>query len=803
MLPHSPEFEIDPVCGMRVRLDKAKFQARHVEKDYYFCAAACRDKFNNNPDLYIKKKGGFDEMPGLDPFALPAATAAPAKSPPAAPPPRSGKKGLWYCPMCEGVLSDKPGDCPRCGMALELAPGNAAEITNSEYHELKVKFIEALLPALIVIYLGMSVMFHQGSAATAGGANIANYVQLALTGLIIFWPGWFVLRRGFAGVKSLQFNMFTLISVGVLSAFGYSAAGTLFPAWFPESVKHDGIVHMLYYDSAASILLIVIIGQMLESRSRGRASSAIRELVRFRPAVATRIRQGREESVAVEQLATGDLIRVRPGERVPADGNITEGAASIDESALTGEPIPVDRKITDTVSEGTLAVAGSIVMRATRTGESTILSKLIESAEIAQREKPALARLADRVTQWFVPVVTAIAILTFAAWLRYGPEPAFIFAMVHSVSVFIVACPCALGLATPMAILVASGRAARTGILIRGAGAFERAAKVNKLVIDKTGTLTEGRPVVRAVFAAPGVGESELIERAAAVERWSEHPIARAIVNYAETRNVERAAADHFQAFVGEGAIARINGVNISIGSLQFASREGAAFAELEAETSKAAADGGTVIFVAAGSRALGAIHLADAVRAGAREAIRKLKKMNIHIVMATGDDERAARAVARELDITDVRARVMPEDKLRIVKEARASGLIVAMAGDGLNDLPALAAADVGIAMGRGSDAAMESAPLILLNSDIGAIAGLFQLARATQSIILQNLFWAFCYNIITIPAAAGAGALVAGISGAGDPLKFILSPAWAAVAMVMSSLLVVLNSLRLARRR
>lgn len=790
---------IDPVCGMRVQPAKAKFNARHAGVEYYFCAESCYNKFAAEPDRYLSKKGGnpFEAMGG-DPFTVPPPKVNEKRNTIN----RSARAKDWYCPMCDGVESDSPGDCPKCGMALERrvrADGAESDDTNPEYAKLKRRFYIAFALGISVAVYGM-LMMSPGHIHPPIPEAIVNYIQGALTAAVVFGPGWIFIKRGFAGAAQLQFNMFTLISTGVLASFLFSAIVTIAPSIVPAEFKHNGMTPV-YYDSAVSILLLVFVGQLLEIKSRDRASAAVRSLLTLRPSIAHRMRGNVEEDAPLSSIEPGDLLRVRPGERVPADGRVVEGNATIDESAMTGEPIPVDKNMHDPVSAGTLNTTGSFILRAERVGEKTLLSQIIESVGNAQKSRPPIARAADRAARWFVPAVGFVAILTFVLWLQFGPEPKFIYAFVNAVSVLIIACPCALGLATPMAVLVASGRAAKLGIVVRDAAALEHAANVKKLFLDKTGTLTEGRPSVKKIFKSENISEIQLLAIAAAVERSSEHPLARAVVSFAAARGVELLKFTNFRAEVGGGARAVVAGESVRIGKLTYASLDGADFINIAAAAAGDEEAGATIIYIASGARALGALVIADAIRKESRGAVEILQKMNIEITMATGDGEGAARAVAREVNIQNIRVRLSPLDKVNIIKEARAGGAPVAMAGDGLNDAPALAAADVGIAMGHGADAAILAAPLTILQGDAASLARTFILAKRTMQIIRQNLFWAFIYNLAGVPMAAGLGVILAKSAGSATPLDYLLSPVWAAVAMIFSSIFVILNSLRIAR--
>jgi Cu+-exporting ATPase len=786
-----PNLSTDPVCGMRVDPAAARFHASHGGKEYHFCSRPCETKFEAAPARYLGNGAAREAM------AAPAIACCDDPAP-------AQRAVRWSCPMHPEVVSDRPGACPKCGMPLEPELDSPEAADDAELSALRRRFVWGLAlsaPVVATAMIGMapesalgSLLHHQLSDGVLG------WGQLALTTPVVFWIGRPFLASGFAGALRGRANMFTLIMLGVLAAWTYSVAALVAPGAFPPEARHAGSV-MLYFEAAASIIVLVLLGQLLEARARSRAGEAIRGLLALRPAAAHRIAAGIEEDVPLERVHVGDELRVRPGEKIPVDGIVVSGGSPVDESAMTGEPIPVDKSPGERVTGGTLNTSGSLVMRAERVGRDTLLSRIVASVQEAQRSRAPIARLADRVTQWFVPAVLAVALGTCAVWWLWGPEPRVAHGVVNAAAVLIIACPCALGLATPMAIVVASGRAARSGIVVRDAAALERAERVDRLFVDKTGTLTEGKPRFLAAAAAPGAAEGELWEVAAAVEEASEHPIARAIVAAAREGGVAPRRASGFLAIIGAGAQAELDGAPARVGKANFAASGGADFTPLEGKIQEWRAAGGTVVHVSLGSRALGAIAVADRVKGTTREALARLSKLGIRVSMVTGDDARAARAVAAALGIEDVHANISPDKKSELVRAEQARGHVVAMAGDGINDAPALARADVGIAMGTGTDVAIESAPLTLVKGDLLGLVRLFELSRATLRVIRQNLFWAFFYNAAGVPIAAGLGVAIAWALGSPEPLRYLVSPVFAAAAMVLSDLFIVANSLRLRR--
>ena len=728
----------------------------------------------------------------------------------------------YFCPMCAGVESDKPGDCPKCGMALERnpawsptastvytcpmhpeieedAPGScpicgmalepktvsAADAEeNSELRDMTQRFWIAALLTLPVFVLGMAHLLPNAPDWMSG--NASRWVQFALSTPVVTWAGWPFFRRGWASLRTGHLNMFTLIAIGVGTAFVYSAVVMLAPGLFPAAMRHHGAIGV-YFEAAAMITVLVLLGQVLELRARARTGAAIRALLDLAPKTARLVRDGRDEDVPLEHIEAGDLLRVRPGEKIPVDGAIVEGRSSVDESMITGEPMPVEKAEGDNVTGATVNKTGSFVMRAERVGRETMLARIVDMVAQAQRSRAPIQALADKVAGLFVPAVLVCALLTFSAWMLFGPEPRLAYGIVNAVAVLIIACPCALGLATPMSIMVGVGRGAHEGVLIKSAEAIERMEKVRTLVVDKTGTLTEGRPALTEVVAAPGFDEEDVLALAAAVERQSEHPIASAIVAAAQRGGLARMNAGAFDSVTGAGVKARVNGRSIRVGTPTFLETDVGPLQERAADLQ---AKGNTVVFVSIDGRTAGLLAVADPIKSTTPEAVRALHERGVELLMLTGDNEKTARAVAEQLGLDAVEAGVAPEQKHDRVQQLRRSGKVVAMAGDGINDAPALAAADVGIAMGTGTDVAMESAGITLLRGDLRGVVKAIALSRAVMRNIRQNLFFAFVYNALGIPIAAGLLYPFFGI---------LLSPVIAGAAMSLSSVSVIANALRL----
>ncbi len=754
----------DPVCGMSVDRATARHVAKHEGQRFYFCAAGCQQKFEAEPAKYLAGRPAPEPMP--------AGT-------------------LYTCPMHPEIVQEGPGDCPLCGMALEpMGIPAGDEGPNPELVDFTRRFwIGAVLTLPILLlamgpHLGLPLRVWLGEAA-------ASWTELILATPVVLWAGWPFFQRGWKSILNRSLNMFTLIAMGVGAAYAFSLVATIIPQAFPVGFRDAGGHVGVYYEAAAVIIVLVLLGQILELRARERTGGAIRALLDLAAKTARVLRpDGREEEIPLEDVKVGDHLRVRPGDKVPVDGVVVEGHSSVDESMLTGEPVPVEKAAGDSVTGATINGSGSLVIEARRVGADTVLSQIVEMVAQAQRSRAPIQKLADQVAGYFVPTVVLVAVVAFIAWAVWGPPPALAYALVSAVSVLIIACPCALGLATPMSIMTATGRGAQAGVLIKNAEALERFAKVDTLIVDKTGTLTLGKPKLVAVLPEQGVGEDELLRLAASLERGSEHPLAEAIVGGAETRGLTLAKAEDFEAITGKGVIGRVDGKAVALGNAKLVAALGldgeAASRQAEARRDQ----GETVMFVAVEGRIAGLVSVADPVKETTPAALKALHDEGLRIVMVTGDNERTAKAVAARLGIDEIRADVLPEDKARIIKELQAGGSKVAMAGDGDNDAPALAQADVGIAMGTGADVAIESAGFTLVKGDLTAIVRARRLAQATMRNIRQNLFFAFVYNAAGVPIAAGVLFPFLGI---------LLSPIIAAAAMSLSSVSVVGNALRL----
>lgn len=753
----------DPVCGMTVDPATTQHRASHEGQDYHFCSAGCRTKFVADPERYLG-----------------AAAAAPEAAPPGT---------IWTCPMHPEIRQDHPGACPICGMALEPEVATADSGPSAELLDMTRRFWISLALALPVLALEMGghlfpALHHLVSERTS------TWAQLLLATPVVLWGGWPFFERGWMSLKTRHLNMFTLIAMGTGVAWAYSMVATLAPGIFPAAFREGGTV-AVYFEAAAVITVLVLLGQVLELRARERTSGAIKALLNLAPKTARRIgADGQEEEVALEDVAIGDRLRVRPGEKVPVDGSIEEGRSAVDESMVTGESMPVAKAAGASVIGGTLNQSGSLVIRAERIGRDTMLARIVQMVAEAQRSRAPIQRLADQVAGWFVPAVLGVAVLAFIAWGVWGPEPRLAHGLIAAVAVLIIACPCALGLATPMSIMVGVGRGAQVGVLIRNAEALERFEKIDTLVVDKTGTLTEGHPAVTAIRPSPGQDEAELLRLAASLERGSEHPLAEAIVRAAEDRGLTLAEATDFDSPVGKGVLGVVHGVRLLMGNPRFLAEQGIDTSAMEAQAEALRRDGATAIFIAADGRLAGVLGIADPVKSTTPQAVSALKAAGVRLVMMTGDNRTTAEAVAKRLGIDEVAAEVLPQAKASVVEKLRKEGRVVAMAGDGVNDAPALAAADVGVAMGAGADVAIESAGVTLLTGDLQGLVRARRLSRAVMGNIRQNLVFAFAYNVAGIPIAAGVLYPVFGL---------LLSPVIAAAAMALSSVSVIGNSLRL----
>jgi P-type Cu+ transporter len=780
--------ERDPVCGMTVDPAKAAARVEHGGKEYYFCAPGCAKEFSANPEAYLQRIVTPQAPPPLFPIHQ---AAAPAHA-------QAQNKIRYTCPMHPEVIQFGPGTCPACGMALEpmdFMPNDSAGAADPEYLSMRKRFWVSAALSLPVVLLAM---FGEHIALPLSG-SARHGIQFALASPVVLWGGWPFFERFWASLVNRSPNMFTLIGLGTGAAFLDSTVATVFPRIFPPSFREMNGSVPVYFEAAAVITTLVLLGQVLELRARAKTSSAIRALLDLAPQVAHRLDKNSGESdVLLDQVQTGDRLRVRPGERVPVDGVVLDGASAVDESMLTGEPMPVEKSANDKVTGGTLNTSGSFVMRADRVGSETTLAQIVKLVSEAQRSRAPMQRLADQVAAIFVPAVIVAAILTFIVWSLAGPQPRFAHALVNAVAVLIIACPCALGLATPMSIMVAVGKGAHAGVLVRNAEALEKLEAVDTLVVDKTGTLTEGKPIVRTVMALQGRGLSEdsLLCLAASVEQLSEHPLARAIVRAAEEKNLQIVEVKDFRATAGGGVQADVEGAHVAVGTLTFLEETGLQETSLahpqheEADYSTERYASTSFIFVAVNGNLVGSISLADTIKGTAAEAVSQLRDEGLRIVMLTGDRTESAEIIARQLQIDNVRAQVLPEQKAKIVAELKREGHVVAMAGDGVNDAPALAAADVGVAMGTGTDVAIQNAGITLLKGDLLGILRARKLSRATVRNIKQNLLFAFLYNALGIPIAAGVLYPVFG---------WLLSPMIASAAMSFSSVSVIANALRL----
>jgi P-type Cu+ transporter len=757
----------DPVCGMSVDPASAKHKAEHAGATYYFCSGSCRDKFAGEPARFLTKR----------------TEASPKKSAP------SG--AVYTCPMHPQIRQLGPGNCPICGMALEPEVATPTEGPSAELADMTRRLWIALALSVPVLALEMGAHLTHLNMLLADG--VSNWIELALATPVVLWAGRPFFERGWASLQSRNLNMFTLIALGVGLAWAYSAVATVAPGVFPPVFRGaDGAV-ATYFEAAAMITVLVLLGQVLELRAREQTGGAIRALLDLAPKIARRVRpEGADEDVALDAIRLGDRLRVRPGEKVPVDGEVVEGRGAVDESMVTGESMPVAKSAGDKVIGGTMNERGGFVMRADKIGRDTMLAQIVQMVAEAQRSRAPVQRLADQVSGWFVPLVIAIAIVAFFAWAVWGPEPRYAYGLVAAVSVMIIACPCALGLATPMSIMVGVGRGAQASVLIKNAEALERFEKIDTLVVDKTGTLTEGRPKVVAVRGVGGVGEDELLRLAASLEQGSEHPLATAIVGAAADRNLALAKIEDFDSSSGKGVTGTADGRKVVLGNRAMMLAAGIDVAALEGPATELRRDGATAIFAALDGRACGVIAIADPIRATTADAVRALREAGIRVVMLTGDNGVTAEAVARKLGVTEVEAEILPKDKGKVVERLRKQGRVVAMAGDGVNDAPALAAADVGVAMGAGTDVAIESAGVTLLSGDLRGIVAARRLSQATMRNIRQNLFFAFIYNAAGVPIAAGVLYPAFGL---------VLSPIVAAAAMALSSVSVIANALRLKR--
>ncbi len=757
----------DPVCGMDVDPNANKPTADHEGATYHFCSVSCHDKFVVDPGHYLSgaHKQSYENMP----------------------------EGTQYtCPMHPEIVEDEPGDCPICGMALEpMGVPTGEEGPNPELVDFRRRFWIGAVLTLPLLLLSMGPFVGLGFMRDAIGEGIAGWAELVLATPVILWAGWPFFERGAKSVISRNLNMFTLIGMGVGAAYIFSVVAVIAPSVFPEGFRDESGHVGVYFEAGAVIVVLVLLGQLMELSARERTGSAIRALLDLAAKTARVIRPDEsEEEIPLEDVVVGDRLRVRPGEKVPVDGEVVDGRSSVDESMISGEPVPVEKTPGDAVTGATINGTGSLIIEAKRVGADTMLSQIVEMVANAQRSRAPIQKLADVISGRFVPAVILIAIISFVSWSIWGPPPAMAYALVSAVAVLIIACPCALGLATPMSIMTATGRGAQAGVLIKNAEALERFAKVDTLIVDKTGTLTEGKPKLVAVIANEGHTEDEILRLAASLERGSEHPLAEAIVDGAEARGLELSKTEAFEAITGKGVIGRVDGHAVSLGNARLLDELSLSAEKLGELADERRENGETVMFIVINAVVVGLVCVADPVKETTPQALKALHKLGFKIVMATGDNAKTARAVAARLGIDEIRADVLPEDKARIIQDYQKQGRRVAMAGDGVNDAPALAQADVGIAMGTGADVAIESAGFTLVKGDLNGIVRARRLATATMRNIKQNLFFALVYNAAGVPVAAGILYPVLGV---------LISPIFAAAAMSLSSVSVISNSLRL----
>lgn len=771
MNTHVQNSYIDPVCGMTVAAD-TQLKAEFHGATHAFCSTHCLHKFKANPEAYLHQHSDVHA-------ATPAKTTVP--------------DAIYTCPMHPEIRQVGPGSCPICGMALEPLMPALEEGPNPELVDFTRRLKVSLVLLVPLFAVAMSAMIPSLGLHGVIPGNLINWIELLLASPVVLWAGWPIFERGYQSFRTWRLNMFSLIALGTAVAYGYSVVATFLPHIFPSEFvdPHTGQIGV-YFEAAAMIVALVLLGQVLELRARGQTSGAIKSLLGLAPKTARRIRaDGTEEDIDLKLIHPGDRLRVRPGEKVPVDGVVLEGKSSVDESMITGESLPIEKAPRAMVTGGTINGTGSFVMEAKRVGADTVLSQIVKMVSEAQRSRAPIQRLADTVSAYFVPAVIVTAIVTAVAWLFFGPHPAYTYALVNAVAVLIIACPCALGLATPMSIMVGTGRGAQSGILFRDAQALETLEKIDTLVVDKTGTLTEGKPKLISVVALNGFSERDVLHVSASIEKGSEHPLAAAVLQGAKERGLSRFAnTEAFTSITGQGVVGHIEKHQVALGNKLLMQAHGADFTQHLAQVEKLRADGQTVMFVAVDGKAAGILGVADPIKPTAAEAIEQLKREGIHILVVSGDHVGTANAVAAKLGIEDVQAEVLPEQKIAIVKKLQSQGKIVAMAGDGVNDAPALAQANVGIAMGHGTDVAMQSADVTLIHGDLRGIVKARRLSRVTMRNIRQNLFFAFAYNVAGVPVAAGVLYPLLGI---------LLSPIYAGIAMSVSSVSVVLNALRL----
>jgi P-type Cu+ transporter len=819
----------DPVCNMDVDPATARGSSEYKGQTYYFCSPGCVKRFNADPEKYLAPRPAAAGLPKSQMVQIGGIIPAPAAAPPSAKPKQDQSAGkgtvTFVCPMDPEVREAKPGACPKCGMALEPetveytcpmhpeivrnGPGNcpicgmaleprvaagAHEEDDSELRNMQRRFwvgVALSIPLLAISMGGMAA----GSPLHNLPAGWMEWLQLLLATPVVLWGGWPFFQRGWASIINRHLNMFTLIAMGTGAAYLFSVIATLAPGIFPQSFLGHGGRPEVYFESAAIIVTLVLLGQVLELRARRQTSSAIKALLDLNPKTARRVRaDGSDEEISLDHIQRGDRLRVRPGDRVPVDGTVEEGSSAVDESMITGESMPVEKTPGIKVVGGTVNQTGSFIMRAEKLGSETLLAQIVRMVAEAQRSRAPIQSLADKVSGYFVPAVLLVAVLTFIVWSVWGPEPRFAYALVNAVAVLIIACPCALGLATPMAVMVGTGRGAHAGVLVRNAEALELMEKVDTLVLDKTGTLTEGKPRLTQVIAMDSVTENDLLRLVASLERSSEHPLAAAIVKTAEEGGLKLSATTNFESLTGKGVTGHIDGRSVAVGNASLFAAKKLSTESLSSLAEDLRRQGQTVMLAAVDGKAAGLIAVADPIKPSAREAVASLKRSGLRLVMLTGDNRATAEAIAKELGIAEFEAEVLPEKKSTIVKRLQSEGHTVAMAGDGVNDAPALAQANVGIAMGTGTDVAMESGDITLIKGDLNALMRARNLSRTTMSNIRQNLFFAFIYNLLGVPIAAGVLYPFTGL---------LLQPVFAAAAMSFSSVSVIANALRLRRAK
>jgi Cu+-exporting ATPase len=798
---------IDPVCGMDVESDTAAGTYEYKGQTFYFCCEPCLEKFKADPEQFLQpaahehRHASESLASGAGVYVCPMDSEVRESKPGACPkcgmalepaaPAIPAVKTEYVCPMHPEIVREEPGSCPICGMALEPRTVTLEEEVNPELVDMTRRFWIGVALSAPIVLLAMSEFIPGQPIQRSISPRLLNWIQLVLATPVVLWGGYPFFQRGWASIVNRSLNMFTLIAIGVGTAYVYSFAATLFPHVFPESFRGHGGEVGVYFDAAAVITTLVLLGQVLELRARSKTSKAIKALLGLAPKTARLLRDdGAEIDIPLEHVKPGDRLRVRPGEKVPVDGVVLEGATSIDESMITGEPIPVEKTQNSRVTGGTVNGTGSFVMRAERVGSDTLLAQIVRMVAEAQRSRAPIQKLADIVAGYFVPAVVLVAIVTFIIWAMFGPEPSMAYALLNAVAVLIIACPCALGLATPMSIMVGTGRGATAGVLIKNAEALEVLEKIDTLIVDKTGTLTEGKPQLATVIPAAGRIENEILQLAASLERGSEHPLASAIVSGAEKRGIKTIDAQEFRSITGKGVTGIVNGKRVALGNRKLLEEMHVDPGDLWNRSEDLRKDGQTVMYVVIDGAVAGLLSVADPVKQSTPEAIRMLHEDKIRIVMLTGDNRTTADAVAKTLGIDEVQAEVLPEQKGEVVKTLQSQHRIVAMAGDGVNDAPALAQAHVGIAMGTGTDVAMESAGVTLVKGDLRGIAKARRLSRGTMRNIRENLFFAFVYNVLGIPIAAGVLYPFFGV---------LLSPVIASVAMTFSSVSVISNALRL----